>query len=37
MLIGARFLQGFGGAVSSSVILALIVTEFPVPTNGPRR
>jgi EmrB/QacA subfamily drug resistance transporter len=29
MLIGARLLQGIGGAVASSVILAIIVTEFP--------
>ena len=29
MLIGARLLQGAGGAVASSVILAIIVTEFP--------
>src|SRR5579863_1847349 len=28
MLIGARFLQGLGGAVSTSVIVAIIVTEF---------
>ena len=28
MLIVARFLQGIGGAVASSVILAIIVTEF---------
>ncbi|MGH2852865.1 MAG: MFS transporter [Solirubrobacteraceae bacterium] len=28
-LIGARLLQGIGGAVASSVILAIIVTEFP--------
>jgi EmrB/QacA subfamily drug resistance transporter len=28
MLIGARLLQGVGGAVASSVILAIIVTEF---------
>src|ERR1700757_5169839 len=28
-LIGARVLQGVGGAVASSVILAIIVTEFP--------
>ncbi len=28
MLIGARLLQGIGGAVASSVILAIIVTEF---------
>src|SRR3954454_17420647 len=30
-LIGARFLQGLGGAVASAVILALIVTEFRAP------
>ncbi|HTR89501.1 MAG TPA: MFS transporter [Solirubrobacteraceae bacterium] len=29
MLIGARLLQGVGGAVASAVILAIIVTEFP--------
>jgi EmrB/QacA subfamily drug resistance transporter len=29
MLIGARVIQGAGGAVASSVILAIIVTEFP--------
>jgi EmrB/QacA subfamily drug resistance transporter len=29
MLIGARLLQGVGGAIASSVILAIIVTEFP--------
>ena len=29
MLIGARLLQGVGAAVASSVILAIIVTEFP--------
>ena len=28
-LIGARFLQGFGSAICSSAILALIVVEFP--------
>ena len=28
-LIGARLLQGVGGAIASSVILAIIVTEFP--------
>ncbi len=28
-LIAARILQGVGGAVASSVILAIIVTEFP--------
>src|SRR5256885_2969331 len=31
MLIGARFIQGIGGAVSSAVILAMIVTLFPEP------
>ncbi|MGZ3387158.1 MAG: MFS transporter, partial [Isosphaeraceae bacterium] len=30
-LIAARFLQGAGGALSSGVILALIVTGFPQP------
>ena len=29
LLIGARFVQGIGGAVASSVIIAIIVTEFP--------
>jgi EmrB/QacA subfamily drug resistance transporter len=29
MLIAARVIQGVGGAVASSVILAIIVTEFP--------
>src|ERR1700721_400069 len=29
LLIGARLLQGVGGAVASSGILAIIVTEFP--------
>ncbi|MGH2834248.1 MAG: MFS transporter [Solirubrobacteraceae bacterium] len=29
MLIAARLIQGVGGAVASSVILAIIVTEFP--------
>src|SRR3989440_1890859 len=31
MLIAARFVQGIGGAVSSAVILAMIVTLFPRP------
>jgi EmrB/QacA subfamily drug resistance transporter len=31
MLIGARFLQGAGGAVASAVILGMIVTMFPEP------
>src|SRR3954466_11902926 len=29
LLIGARFLQGLGGAIATSVILALIATDFP--------
>ena len=32
-LIAARFLQGAGGALSSGVILALIVTGFPKPAE----
>jgi EmrB/QacA subfamily drug resistance transporter len=31
MLIAARFVQGIGGAVSSAVILAMIVSLFPEP------
>jgi EmrB/QacA subfamily drug resistance transporter len=31
MLIGARFVQGFGGALASAVILGMIVTMFPEP------
>lgn len=31
MLIGARMLQGIGGALASSVILGMIVTMFPQP------
>jgi EmrB/QacA subfamily drug resistance transporter len=31
MLIAARFIQGIGGALSASVIVAIIVTEFPSP------
>jgi EmrB/QacA subfamily drug resistance transporter len=31
MLIGARFVQGIGGAISSAVILAMIVSLFPKP------
>ena len=36
MLIAARFLQGIGGAVSSAVILAMIVTMFPEPLERAR-
>src|ERR1700757_4139934 len=35
-LIGARFLQGIGAAAQASVILAIIVTEFPKPTERAR-
>jgi EmrB/QacA subfamily drug resistance transporter len=33
MLIGARFIQGIGGALASAVILGMIVTMFPEPAN----
>jgi EmrB/QacA subfamily drug resistance transporter len=33
LLIAARFIQGAGGALSVSVILAIIVTEFPLPVD----
>src|SRR4029077_11530498 len=36
MLIGARFLQGIGGAVSSAVILGMVVTMFPEPAQRAR-
>jgi EmrB/QacA subfamily drug resistance transporter len=35
-LIGARFLQGVGAAAQASVILAIIVTEFPEPADRAR-
>src|SRR5918996_3026993 len=31
LLIGARFLQGIGGAMTSAVILGIIITMFPEP------
>jgi EmrB/QacA subfamily drug resistance transporter len=31
MLVGARFVQGIGGALASAVILGMIVTTFPEP------
>jgi EmrB/QacA subfamily drug resistance transporter len=31
MLVGARFVQGAGGAITSAVILGMIVTMFPQP------
>ena len=36
LLIGARFLQGVGAAAQASVILAIIVTEFPEPAERAR-
>jgi EmrB/QacA subfamily drug resistance transporter len=33
MLIGARFIQGVGGAMASAVILGMIVTMFPEPAE----
>jgi EmrB/QacA subfamily drug resistance transporter len=33
MLVGARFVQGIGGALSSAVILGMIVTMFPQPAD----
>ena len=35
-LIGARFLQGIGAAAQASVILAIIITEFPAPSERTR-
>ncbi len=31
MLVGARFVQGVGGAMASAVVLGMIVTMFPEP------
>jgi EmrB/QacA subfamily drug resistance transporter len=36
MLVGARFLQGIGGAMTSAVILGMIVTMFPEPREQAR-
>ncbi len=36
LLIGARFVQGIGAAAQASVILAIIVTEFPQPADRAR-
>ncbi len=36
LLIGARFAQGLGAALSSSVILAIIIADFPVPAERAR-
>ena len=32
-LIGARFIQGFGAALATSAVLAIIVTQFPEPAD----
>ena len=36
VLIAARFVQGIGAAMQASVILAIIVTEFPEPRDRSR-
>jgi EmrB/QacA subfamily drug resistance transporter len=36
LLIGARFVQGIGGAMTSAVILGMIVTMFPQPRDQAR-
>jgi len=36
VLIAARFVQGVGAAAQASVILAIIVTEFPIPSERAR-
>ncbi|HWF51997.1 MAG TPA: MFS transporter [Solirubrobacteraceae bacterium] len=36
LLIGARMIQGVGGALQASVILAIIVTEFPQAADRAR-
>jgi EmrB/QacA subfamily drug resistance transporter len=36
LLIGARFVQGVGGAMASAVILGMIVTMFPEPSEQAR-
>ena len=36
MLIAARFIQGIGAAMQASVILAIIVIEFPEPADRAR-
>jgi len=36
MLVGARFIQGFGGALASAVILGMIVTMFPQSADQAR-
>src|SRR5204862_4568417 len=36
LLVGARFIQGVGGAATSAVILGMIVTMFPAPGEQAR-
>lgn len=36
MLVAARFIQGVGGAMTSAVILGMIVTMFPAPREQAR-
>jgi EmrB/QacA subfamily drug resistance transporter len=36
LLIGARFVQGVGGALTSAVILGMVVTMFPEPREQAR-
>jgi len=36
LLVGARFIQGIGGALSSSVILSMVVTMFTAPDERAR-
>jgi EmrB/QacA subfamily drug resistance transporter len=36
LLVGARFVQGAGGAMTSSVILGMIITMFPAPGDQAR-
>ena len=36
MLVAARFIQGIGGAVSTAVILGMVVTMFPEPEERAR-
>src|SRR3954452_5414703 len=33
VLVGARFVQGIGGAMTSAVVLGMIVTMFPQPRD----
>ena len=36
LLIGARFVQGIGGAMASAVVLGMVVTMFPKPKEQAR-